>query len=58
VSIVGVEQIDKIVSVVEETLKGNNVRLLSKRGKGIERTEAMINLPKMSEFIKMGNIDF
>eukprot|EP00743_Colponemidia_sp_Colp-15_P005396 GILK01005798.1.p1 GENE.GILK01005798.1~~GILK01005798.1.p1 ORF type:complete len:585 (+),score=92.25 GILK01005798.1:72-1757(+) len=30
VSIIGVQQIDRVVEVVEETLKGNKVRLLSK----------------------------
>ena len=43
VSIVGVKQIDQIVGVVEETLKGNTVRLLSLRSK----TTPVLNLPKM-----------
>ncbi|VDM55883.1 unnamed protein product [Angiostrongylus costaricensis] len=42
VSIVGVKQIDRIVEVVEETLKGNTVRLLSRR-----RPDAQLSLPKM-----------
>ncbi|KAK6044105.1 hypothetical protein COOONC_18391 [Cooperia oncophora] len=42
VSIVGVKQIDRIVEVVEETLKGNTVRLLSRK-----RPDAGLSLPKM-----------
>ncbi|CAI4221665.1 unnamed protein product [Auanema sp. JU1783] len=42
VSIIGVKQIDRIVEVVEETLKGNCVRLLSRR-----RPDAGLSLPKM-----------
>ncbi|KAK0425009.1 hypothetical protein QR680_008978 [Steinernema hermaphroditum] len=42
ISIVGVKQIDRVVEVVEETLKGNTVRLLSQK-----RTDAALNLPKM-----------
>ncbi|TKR93673.1 hypothetical protein L596_008086 [Steinernema carpocapsae] len=42
ISIVGVKQIDRVVEVVEETLKGNTVRLLSQK-----RTDAVLNLPKM-----------
>lgn len=30
VSIVGVQQIDRVVEIVEETLKGNRVRLLAR----------------------------
>uniref|UniRef100_A0A8R1I5M8 tRNA-t(6)A37 methylthiotransferase n=1 Tax=Caenorhabditis japonica TaxID=281687 RepID=A0A8R1I5M8_CAEJA len=41
-SIVGVKQIDRIVEVVGETLKGNNVRLLSRN-----RPDALLSLPKM-----------
>jgi threonylcarbamoyladenosine tRNA methylthiotransferase CDKAL1 len=49
VSIVGVQQIDKIVTVVEETLRGNNVRMLSKRrtAGGIELLD--LSMPKMSK---------
>uniref|UniRef100_A0A0M3HNK0 tRNA-t(6)A37 methylthiotransferase n=1 Tax=Ascaris lumbricoides TaxID=6252 RepID=A0A0M3HNK0_ASCLU len=42
VSLVGVKQIDRIVEVVEETLKGNCVRLLSRK-----RPEQKLSLPKM-----------
>ncbi|CAO4360487.1 unnamed protein product [Caenorhabditis nigoni] len=42
VSIVGVKQIDRIVEVVEETLKGNKVRLLTRN-----RPDALLSLPKM-----------
>ncbi|CAJ0577562.1 unnamed protein product, partial [Mesorhabditis spiculigera] len=42
ISIVGVKQIDRITEVVEETLKGNTVRLLSRR-----RPDAGLSLPKM-----------
>lgn len=42
VSIVGVKQIDRILEVVEETLKGNTVRLLSRN-----RPDAGLSLPKM-----------
>ena len=41
VSIVGVSQIDRVVEVVEETLKGNTVRLLSKK------TLPSLDLPKI-----------
>ncbi|CAI5438588.1 unnamed protein product [Caenorhabditis angaria] len=41
-SIVGVKQIDRIVEVVEETLKGNKVRLLTRN-----RPDAPLALPKM-----------
>ncbi|KAI6241163.1 Threonylcarbamoyladenosine tRNA methylthiotransferase [Aphelenchoides fujianensis] len=43
VSIVGVQQIDRIVYVVEETLKGNSVRLLSQRRK----ENLPLDLPKV-----------
>jgi len=51
VSIVGVKQIDQIVNVVEETLKGNTVRLLSLRSK----TTPVLSLPKMrrNKFIEI-----
>ncbi|PAV62531.1 hypothetical protein WR25_00158 [Diploscapter pachys] len=42
ISIVGVKQIDRVVEVVEETLKGNMVRLLSRK-----REDAQLSLPKM-----------
>ncbi|MFH4982240.1 hypothetical protein AB6A40_008949 [Gnathostoma spinigerum] len=42
VSIIGVKQVDRIVEVVEETLKGNCVRLLSRRRPGQK-----LSLPKM-----------
>ncbi|CAJ0963960.1 unnamed protein product, partial [Mesorhabditis belari] len=42
VSIVGVKQIDRITEIVEETVKGNTVRLLSRR-----RPDAGLALPKM-----------
>lgn len=41
VSIVGVQQIDRVVEVVEETLKGHEVRLLSRK------TLPAIDLPKV-----------
>uniref|UniRef100_A0A914R0I7 tRNA-t(6)A37 methylthiotransferase n=2 Tax=Panagrolaimus davidi TaxID=227884 RepID=A0A914R0I7_9BILA len=43
VSIVGVKQIDQIVNVVEETILGNSVRMLSLRNK----TTPALNMPKM-----------
>ncbi|KAI1728305.1 radical SAM superfamily domain-containing protein [Ditylenchus destructor] len=51
VSIVGVQQIDRIVEVVDETIKGNVVRLLSQRRKD----NLPLNLPKMrrNEFIEI-----
>lgn len=42
VSIVGVQQIDHIVEVVEETLKGHEVRLLRRR------SLPSLDLPKVS----------
>ncbi|XP_025018102.1 threonylcarbamoyladenosine tRNA methylthiotransferase isoform X2 [Tetranychus urticae] len=47
-SILGVQQIDRVVEVVEETLKGNRVRLLGK--KKVNRRKAggaSLNLPKI-----------
>ncbi|XP_071451029.1 threonylcarbamoyladenosine tRNA methylthiotransferase [Hetaerina americana] len=48
-SVIGVQQIDRVVEVVEETLKGNTVRLLkSKREKGRGRLGgAPLDLPKV-----------
>ncbi|XP_015171506.1 PREDICTED: threonylcarbamoyladenosine tRNA methylthiotransferase [Polistes dominula] len=47
-SIVGVQQIDRIVSVVEETLKGNTVRFLSqKKVNGKKIGGASLSLPKV-----------
>uniref|UniRef100_A0A7E4V0M1 tRNA-t(6)A37 methylthiotransferase n=1 Tax=Panagrellus redivivus TaxID=6233 RepID=A0A7E4V0M1_PANRE len=45
VSIVGVKQIDQIVNVVEETLRGNTVRLLSLKARDPAAT--LISLPKV-----------
>ncbi|CAI5529937.1 unnamed protein product [Closterium sp. Naga37s-1] len=42
VSVVGVQQIDRVVEVVEETLKGNTVRLLSRN-----RALPTLDLPKV-----------
>jgi len=42
VSIVGVQQIDRVVEVVEETLKGHEVRLLNRK------TLPALDLPKVS----------
>jgi len=42
VSIVGVKQLDRVVEVVEETFKGNTVRLLSQK-----RNDIALSLPKM-----------
>lgn len=45
---IGVQQIDRIVEVVEETLKGNNVRLLGKKKKDNKKYGgAKLNLPKV-----------
>jgi threonylcarbamoyladenosine tRNA methylthiotransferase CDKAL1 len=47
-SIVGVQQIDRVVEVVEETLKGNTVRLTGqRREKGKKLGGAALNLPKI-----------
>jgi len=43
VSVIGVQQIDRVVEVVEETLKGHEVRLLQ-RGKRLPD----LHLPKVS----------
>ncbi|CAI5467871.1 unnamed protein product [Closterium sp. Yama58-4] len=42
VSVVGVQQIDRVVEVVEETLKGNTIRLLSRN-----RALPALDLPKV-----------
>jgi threonylcarbamoyladenosine tRNA methylthiotransferase CDKAL1 len=49
ISVVGVTQIDRIVEVVEETLKGNQVRLLGKK------ELPTLDLPKIrkNKFIEM-----
>jgi len=47
-SIVGVQQIDRVVEVVEETLKGHTVRLLGKKkSDGRKIGGAPLNLPKI-----------
>jgi threonylcarbamoyladenosine tRNA methylthiotransferase CDKAL1 len=47
-SIIGVQQIDRIVEVVEETFKGNSVRLFGKKKKnGKKYGGASLNLPKI-----------
>jgi threonylcarbamoyladenosine tRNA methylthiotransferase CDKAL1 len=52
-SVIGVQQIDKVVHVVEETLKGNQVRLFKESktkdedGKKIKSGGASLNLPKI-----------
>lgn len=47
-SVVGVQQIDRVVEVVEETLKGHTVRLLGKKKlEGRKIGGAPLNLPKI-----------
>ena len=47
-SIIGVQQIDRVVEVVEETLKGNTVRLLGKKKEGRKKLGgASLSLPKI-----------
>ena len=47
-SVVGVQQIDRVVEVVEETLKGHAVRLLGKKKQlGKKIGGAPLNLPKI-----------
>jgi len=47
-SVVGVQQIDRVVEVVEETLKGHTVRLLGQKKKeGKKIGGASLNLPKV-----------
>jgi threonylcarbamoyladenosine tRNA methylthiotransferase CDKAL1 len=47
-SVIGVQQIDRIIEVVEETLKGNSVRLFNKKKKnGKKYGGANLNLPKV-----------
>lgn len=41
ISIIGVQQVDRVVEVVEETLKGHEVRLLSRK------TLPSLDLPKV-----------
>eukprot|EP00494_Astrolonche_serrata_P029625 UN29892 len=49
ISIIGVQQIDRVVEVVEETLKGHEVRLLSRK------TLPSLDLPKVrkNKFIEI-----
>ncbi|EDV24289.1 uncharacterized protein TRIADDRAFT_26388 [Trichoplax adhaerens] len=48
ISVVGVQQIDRVVEVVEETLKGHSVRLFGqKRKNGKKLGGAPLNLPKI-----------
>jgi len=47
-SVIGVQQIDRVVEVVEETLKGNSVRLLSqKKANGKKIGGSSLSLPKI-----------
>ncbi|XP_005093865.1 threonylcarbamoyladenosine tRNA methylthiotransferase [Aplysia californica] len=47
-SVIGVQQIDRVVEVVEETLKGNSVRLFSqKKSSGKKQGGASLSLPKI-----------
>ncbi|XP_057350148.1 threonylcarbamoyladenosine tRNA methylthiotransferase isoform X1 [Manis pentadactyla] len=47
-SVVGVQQIDRVVEVVEETMKGHSVRLLGqKKGNGKRLGGARLDLPKI-----------
>ncbi|CAL1680204.1 unnamed protein product [Lasius platythorax] len=47
-SIIGVQQIDRVVEVVEETLKGNTVRFLQqKKNSGKKTGGASLSLPKV-----------
>lgn len=47
-SVIGVQQIDRIVEVVEETLKGNSVRLFGKKKKDSKKYGgASLSLPKV-----------
>lgn len=47
-SVIGVQQIDRVVEVVEETLKGNSVRLYGqKKESGRKAGGAPLNLPKI-----------
>ncbi|XP_011303966.1 threonylcarbamoyladenosine tRNA methylthiotransferase [Fopius arisanus] len=47
-SVIGVQQIDRVVEVVEETLKGNTVRFLSqKKSSGKKMGGAALSLPKV-----------
>ncbi|GBM77183.1 Threonylcarbamoyladenosine tRNA methylthiotransferase [Araneus ventricosus] len=47
-SMIGVQQIDRVVEVVEETLKGNSVRLLgTKKVSGKKQGGASLQLPKV-----------
>jgi len=48
ISIIGVQQIDRVVDVVEETLKGNTVRLLGTKKDGKKKLGgASLSLPKI-----------
>jgi len=47
-SIIGVQQIDRVVEVVEETLKGHTVRILGKKKEGKKKLGgARLDLPKI-----------
>lgn len=49
-SIIGVQQIDRVVEVVEETLKGNTVKLMgTKKENGKKIGGASLLLPKVSK---------
>uniref|UniRef100_F6TJ71 tRNA-t(6)A37 methylthiotransferase n=1 Tax=Ciona intestinalis TaxID=7719 RepID=F6TJ71_CIOIN len=59
-SIIGVQQIDRVVEVVEETLKGNTVRLLKqKKENGRKIGGASLDLPKIrrNPFIEIISIN-
>lgn len=47
-SVVGVQQIDRVVEVVEETFKGHSVRLFGQKKEGIKKLGgASLHLPKI-----------
>ncbi|RMC16213.1 hypothetical protein DUI87_08427 [Hirundo rustica rustica] len=65
-SIIGVQQIDRVVEVVEETIKGHSVRLLGqKKDNGKRLGGARLDLPKIRKnplieiiSINTGNVAF
>lgn len=46
-SVIGVQQIDRIVEVVEETLRGNKLTFVSARRNGMKSAGADLSLPKI-----------
>uniref|UniRef100_A0A0N5BTL0 tRNA-t(6)A37 methylthiotransferase n=1 Tax=Strongyloides papillosus TaxID=174720 RepID=A0A0N5BTL0_STREA len=55
ISIIGVKQIDQVVNVVEETIKGNTVRLLSQKRKDVQLSAPKIRKNELIEILAINS---